>query len=453
MPQEEKKDAEHNKPTENRFYLDGSETLVYTPGPLRKDIAPQVSRLLQQNHEDHHCYFNDIGFHNHISHHLFTLYALGADPAVIDQGYNTAASYQRPPVHLPPAASADMRDAAQFAAHMGDENYYLSYLLFFKAEIRARGWRDVVREYLFQGDERANRLLARLMVGVLHPWIYLGFGVEFDQPAMVAEALAQCAIHDGDDVLEWFLKTEAVAERARATVGEAKVRKTTLWEVVEQVHRMDRLKPGNEWAEGRIPEGVIEWAGDELAEITGRYVVRDDEYDLKSAEIMNVAAYFCAACQNPPHIPKLDIFTIHSVTGSIFQPLFGPNCSWLSPAQRTRLLEWKARMDVAVYAARRAPAMNKAEITDYKPKIPGQSWAELCKRGADFPDEGHVCKTIRALAYSAKACGEFEKPVNGEVSEEMWKKATHLAIDCFEAGDPLWMGKTKDGWASVPLRK
>lgn len=30
--------------------------------------------------------------------------------------------------------------------------------------------------------------------GFLHPLIHLGFGVEFDQPAIVAEALAQAAV-------------------------------------------------------------------------------------------------------------------------------------------------------------------------------------------------------------------------------------------------------------------
>ena len=33
-------------------------------------------------------------------------------------------------------------------------------------------------------------------IGFLHPIIHLGFGVEFKQPAIIAEALAEAAVHD-----------------------------------------------------------------------------------------------------------------------------------------------------------------------------------------------------------------------------------------------------------------
>lgn len=39
-------------------------------------------------------------------------------------------------------------------------------------------------------------MLVRLHAGFLHPMIHLGFGVEFQQPAIIAEALAQAAVHD-----------------------------------------------------------------------------------------------------------------------------------------------------------------------------------------------------------------------------------------------------------------
>lgn len=38
-------------------------------------------------------------------------------------------------------------------------------------------------------------LLLMDFTGFLHPIIHLGFGVEFQQPAIIAEALAQAAVH------------------------------------------------------------------------------------------------------------------------------------------------------------------------------------------------------------------------------------------------------------------
>lgn len=35
-----------------------------------------------------------------------------------------------------------------------------------------------------------------IITGLLHPMIHLGYGLEFNQPAIVAEALANAAIHD-----------------------------------------------------------------------------------------------------------------------------------------------------------------------------------------------------------------------------------------------------------------
>jgi Questin oxidase-like len=39
------------------------------------------------------------------------------------------------------------------------------------------------------------RMLARFISGILHPFIHAGYGAEFGLPGMMAEGLAQCAVH------------------------------------------------------------------------------------------------------------------------------------------------------------------------------------------------------------------------------------------------------------------
>ena len=65
-----------------------------------------------------------------------------------------------------------MRDPTTFAKYLGKEKYYNSYLLFFQAEFEARGWENVLQEYLFAGGEKADDMMGRLFAGTpssIHP--------------------------------------------------------------------------------------------------------------------------------------------------------------------------------------------------------------------------------------------------------------------------------------------
>jgi hypothetical protein len=55
-----------------------------------------VQELLAKDHDTHHCYFNTIGFHNHLSHHLLAAYDLGASAQLLEAIYDEEAKMQRP---------------------------------------------------------------------------------------------------------------------------------------------------------------------------------------------------------------------------------------------------------------------------------------------------------------------------------------------------------------------
>ena len=82
----------------SKVYLSASECKpeFYLPGISEKS-AQRASELLQENHEKHHIFFNESGFHNHIAHHLLTVFALNASPEQIQKHYDDNKSYQRPP--------------------------------------------------------------------------------------------------------------------------------------------------------------------------------------------------------------------------------------------------------------------------------------------------------------------------------------------------------------------
>lgn len=58
-----------------------------------------------------------------------------------------------------------MHVSERFKTYLGDEKYYHDFLVFFRDEIEKKGWEEVLNEYLFKDDEKANDMLVRLFGG------------------------------------------------------------------------------------------------------------------------------------------------------------------------------------------------------------------------------------------------------------------------------------------------
>ena len=120
-------------------------------------------------------------------------------------------SYQRPLVPLEHSIVTNMHDPKIYQKYLGREKYYHEFLVFFQGKMDQKGWQEVLNQYVFKGDERADDMLVRMFGGILHPIIHLGFGVEFEQPAIIAEALAQAAVHDNREASH-LLESEKAAK-------------------------------------------------------------------------------------------------------------------------------------------------------------------------------------------------------------------------------------------------
>ncbi|KAF2705854.1 hypothetical protein K504DRAFT_439131 [Pleomassaria siparia CBS 279.74] len=359
---------------------------------LSQETADKVSELLMLNHEKYHTFFNEVGLHNHIVHHLLSLFALGAGPSEIQAAYDLNAPYQ-----LLKTAHEDLRptnvsDTATFTRHLGRSRIYTTYLHFFQAEIAERGVETVVKEFLFKGDKRADDLLGRLYSGFEHPILHLGFALEFQQPCLVAEALASTCIHDN-----WPLDiVRPVEAHIASNPGQPQ---TSLFSVIHAlradpiistaVHATDRPN--------RVTDGLLKRAYAQLPPILSPWRVQPTEEDIayRTAEMAHMSMYVLGAAQNPSKVPGMDFFLMHSANLSVFYPAF-MGLEWLSLEQRARLLAWKGWIDAAIYAACGCPALIPSRITDYTPKMPG-SWPSIIARANAYADDGHTAKLIRAI--------------------------------------------------------
>jgi hypothetical protein len=163
--------------------------------------------------------------------------------------------------------------------------------------------------------------------------------------------------------------------------------------------------------------------------------------------------YFTAAAQRPPHLVKFDFYYIHCLNSSIFFSTFLSLPS-LPRTTKRRLLEFKIWTDIAMYVSRHCPALLLSEITDYSPKHDGD-WASVFSRVANFDDDGHASKLVRALAHGQRACEKFEHNEGFVVKGDMWRQLGHMAVDSVEAGEPHWVRSAgfDEAWESVPLRE
>ncbi|RMZ68114.1 hypothetical protein GMOD_00004303 [Pyrenophora seminiperda CCB06] len=367
-----------NMATASKIHLSATQIPQYRVENLSSESAQKASELLQINHEKHHVFFNQDGFHNHIAHHLLTLFALGGTPTQLQTAYDDNATYQRAPEPLEPSIVTDMHDPARFTSYLGQEQYYHDFLVFFRGEIDSKGWETVLQEYLFAETSLADDMLVRLYAGFLHPLIHLGFGVEFEQPGIIAEALAQTAVHDAWMKGFFVGCEEKVRERGGKGAGK------TIVQVLEECRADEKVRSAaRESDANKIRDGILKRAPREMIDLaTQCFVSEGDDVEEKTAEMINAA----------------DFFYMHSLNASIFFPRFlslsHSHPAIFSPSTTRRLLNYKIWSDIVIYVSRGCPPLLLTEISHYKAARPGDLQDVIERVKQLKGDDGHAVKLV-----------------------------------------------------------
>lgn len=282
--------------------------------------------------------------------------------------------------------------------------------------------------------------------------------MEFNQPAIVAEALAEAAVHDS-----WIGPYMVKAEKAAASTGKGK----SMVELLDEIRADTKLSLAAHWDDGnKIRDGILVRAPDEMIEYASQWKVSKDELEEKTAEMMNAAGrsilvstnvvhslnqrtvYFTGGAQHPPKQIKFDFYYMHCVNSSIFFSTF-LKATWISDENKARLLEWKGRLDLCMYASRRSPKPLLDEIINYQPRIPADSWDAIFERVKNHSDDGHACKLVRALAHGERICAPFEDDPKFRIKKDMWLQLGHMAIDSVEDTGSTWVRSAgfDEAWA------
>lgn len=220
--------------------------------------------------------------------------------------------------------------------YLGKGKYYPDFLKFFQDEIEEKGWEKVLQEYVFKGDERSEAIFGRLFAGAclitfptvvlimcyvdkvaghntlltcpdpgfLHPLIQLMYGIEWRQPAIIAEGLAQAAVHE-NRVGGFLTKVEQAASSQPQSAHRP------LPELFESVRQYsEKLATSARFGDSnKIYDGVFVRAPDEALGFLKQVRVKEDELDERLAEMVHSCAYVAAtAAFHPPNVPKFDFF-------------------------------------------------------------------------------------------------------------------------------------------------
>ncbi|KAM7208759.1 HypA protein [Naviculisporaceae sp. PSN 640] len=457
-----------------------------------EEAAEKASFLLQQDLEKHHVFFNQDGFHNHIPHHILALYGTGAPASSLQAAFDHNTTYQRPvmPSHENNSSSSSsspstsspkkvfFKSFTNAKEYLGKEAYYPDFLRFFQDELNSRPEEDVLHEYLFSpaAEDKDAKMLVRLFAGLLHPLIQLMYGVEFHQRGIIAEALAQTAVHGGassEKLGGYLLEAEKRATNSSSSSSSSLEKgkdKVAIIDLIEEIRNNESLRNAarRPRSAGQMYDSVLgrEEVKDALVKIASRVRVHPEEKEIerRTVEMVNTALYvassgaFCG--ERIGKIHKFDFGLIHHVNAS---PIFLTLNSkpWLTLEIKARLLEWKIRMDLLQYVVRGCPALCLDKISGYKPKdtLGESDPLKLISRLHDFEDDGHaiklgraaiICKEITTSFIEKNGMDERTKlPIS---TDDVFNKIFHLILDSVEAPGPNWVMNCglDEAWEDVP---
>ena len=419
------------------------------------ESSTTTSSLLQHNHDNHHIFFNAEGFHNHLAHHLFTIYSLGASPAQIREAYERNTDCQRPLGPLDEDVVQAMSDPLKFQSFLGDEKYYHDWVAFFQREmdLDTRGWQGVLKTHLLSRTANADALFVRMYAGFLHPLIHLGFGIEFVQPAIIVEALAQAAVHSGW-IGPYLLEAEQRAQYAEPS---------SIVSLLDAIRNHNKLATAAEWSNGnKIRDGILAHASEEMISIASQYSLPQNTTPAilrrATAEMINANTHFTAGAQWPSKKPKFDFYFMHCMNCSIFFSAFldPQHDSWLSLEDKKRLLEFKVRLDLAMYASRRAPQLYLDRIHEYRSKnYEGQGWDQIFASVNTYEEDAHASKLIRSVGNGHRVSEEYEGDESFTIRGDMWLKIARMVMDSLEdlqQDERRWVRSAgfEEAWKNVP---
>lgn len=135
------------------------------------------------------------------------------------------------------------------------------------------------------------------LAGYVHGLIHICLALEFRQPLLLAEGLAQAAVHHDNWYTEYLSAAEALAKEAKetplplATIVDMERQDPKISTASSLDYHTQTRKHSGRWAMDKemARDGVLGNAKDELVRLAARWRVDPDDLDRATAELINTA--------------------------------------------------------------------------------------------------------------------------------------------------------------------
>lgn len=418
--------------------------IINFPGQT-PDSKKTVERLLKEDREKHHCFWGRIRFHNHLSHQLLASYSFGASAKQL-QAIVDSQNENLDPIHLNDPETQPIDDAVvitgeTWTQYVGQEKYYTSLMKFFASEVEKLGAGETLEQYIFSPAANGNGtdMLLRFIGGAVHPLIQTGYAAEFGSDAMVAQALAQAALHSPflPELFD-FISVPNISDRKRiaADVGRQPAQGLSLLEILREMYDSPILHPVMPYdpdalLSKRVADARKDGRPEEIRRLSRLWYIDatrgQAELDEKVEELMWLATLLLAGSGKPGRKPRMDFFLMHMVTSS----LFVPSLLETIPTMESKVVLLRAMLPVILWyvLVRGRPRIDPTLVMSYTetPRPPNGAglaslprnesaigdiadstntnpWPEIVASAVHFP-EAHLVKTIRSLYYGAQKFG------------------------------------------------
>ncbi|KAJ4479015.1 hypothetical protein J3R30DRAFT_3702022 [Lentinula aciculospora] len=391
---------------------------------------PLAEALLLRDAQDHHCQFNQAGFHNHLSHHILAAYDLGAPPAILQKIYDEEARVQRP-IILEEKDKEMIVTEENWPQYLGNQHAYNGFLTFFDQQIASAGVVKTLEKFIFspEANEKGKAMLARLMSGALHPFIQVGHGLEFGNDALISTGLAMTAVHTSISPELFDLKDNSSTRSDSPGLS--------VLEILELVNNSPTLQPPlpydpNALFNARLRDALKDGKSEEIRDLCSKFHVdgnleNSEEMMSKVGELVWASVLLMFATGKPGRKTRLDFFLMHLVTSSLFLRSFVNVLE--NPADKATIVKAFLPGVLLITLARGRPIIKPQllmEVSD-KPRPPYVSgspyktsqggigsplnddeynpWPALIEASL-YSSDSHLLKTMRTLVLAAREYGD-----------------------------------------------
>lgn len=330
-----------------------------------------------------------------------------------------------------------------------------------------------------------------MVTGYVHGLIHMGLALEFKQPLLLAEGLAQSAVHHDWWYIEFLTHAEKLARKAEEPAlpladlidlmrADPKLSTASSLEYHTQTRKHSGI-----WAMDKemARDGVMGNAREEYLRLAARWRVDPDDVERATAELINTAGmlafrpsnvslthgrsytnycptvYTTGGAQRAPYQCTFDFWLLHSLTSCVGNVAFLKEPS-ISNAQKARVLEYSGRVHMMTYAGLGTPPLRLDYLCSHRSKLPDQTWATVFERATRHADDGHMAKMIRTTKLAEELSKPYDHLPEFRVKQHMFLTAGIAMIDSASAQpmtgtkhhDFIRGAAWEDAWKKYPKR-